>query len=195
MKKHLLLVGLLLYFSMLYSQEKINGIKEMPRNFKRYDIVEVDRFQWDTYSVLVITDCITKEKDYKLSISYHDNECNCEKVSYFSEGVVAELLKTFYYITNTQFNTQFEPELENEKSFIVFDVCENLYFRYRLSGRHLELFIDNNHLLAGFSDDNSIKRFASLLLKIEQTFTEKGRDLKNAIISDDDKKEPIMIRL
>ena len=112
-------------------------------------------------------------------------------MSYFSDGVVAELLKTFHYlITN-----QFEPERRDEKTFIVGEVGEGLYFKLKPDARRIELFIDWDHLLVRIYDEYAIKEFASLLFKIEKTFSEKGRDLKDAVISDEDKKEPLKIIL
>lgn len=191
MKKLLVIFGLVLSISTMYAQEMLEGVKETPKSIKRYDFKEVDRFQYDTYTVVVITDCLTNEKEYKLKISYHDDRYEDDRVSYFSDGVVAELLKTFHYlITN-----QFEPERRDEKTFIVGEVGEGLYFKLKPDARRIELFIDWDHLLVRIYDEYAIKEFASLLFKIEKTFSEKGRDLKDAVISDEDKKEPLKIIL
>lgn len=191
MKKLFFIVfGLIFPVTALYSQELLDGIQETPKSVKRYDFIEVDKYQYDTYTVVVITDCLTKEKDYKLKISYDDGNGG-KRVSYFSDGVVAELLKSFYYIIITQF----EPVIEGEESYAIFEVCDGLYFKYRINIRRIELFVDDNHLLARISDEKGIKEFASLLLKIEKTFAEKGRDLKDAVITDDEKNEPILFQL
>lgn len=191
MKKLLLIFGLVLSITTIYAQEVLEGVKETPKSIKRYDFKKVDKFQYDTYTVLVITDCLTNEKEYKLQISYHDDRYEDDRVSYFSDGVVAELLKTFHFlITN-----QFEPEKSGEKSFIVGEVGEGLYFKLKPDTRRMELFIDWDHLLVRIYDEYAIKEFTSLLLKIEKTFAEKGRDLKDAKITDENNKEPRIFEL
>lgn len=192
MKKLLLIFGLVLSITTMYAQEMLEGDKkETFQSINRYDFKEIDRFQYDTYTVLVITNCLTNDKEYKLMISYKDDRYEAKRVSYFSDGVVAELLKAFHYLTTAEF----APEREDEKSFIIYEICEDLYFKYRIGERRFELWIDGDHLLARIYEEDTLKEYASLLLKIEQTFAEKGRDLKDAKITDENKKEPRIFQL
>jgi hypothetical protein len=179
MKKLLLSLVLIMASATLFAQET-------PNDIKRYDYKRVERYDDATYSVLVITDCVTNEKDYFLKIAYGENN-----ELYYSDGVVAKILKTFNYLINTKF----EPELKGEESFIVCEVSEGFFFRFKPDARHLDLMVrvrlgNNceektvNHLLAGINR-NEIEEFESLLLKIEKTFAEKGRNLKDAVIPED----------
>jgi hypothetical protein len=191
MKKLLIILGLVLSISTMYAQELLEDDKEPPRNICRYDFKEVGKFQNDTYTVLVITNCMTNDKEYKLMISYEDYRYEGKKVSYFSDGVVAELLKGFHYLITTEF----APGQEGDKSFVIYEICDDLYFKYRIGERRFELWINEDHLLAKIFEENTIKEYASFLYKIEQTFSEKGRDLKDAKITDENKKEPRVFQL
>ena len=179
MKKILLTLGMVFLCAMIFAQET-------PNDIKRYDYKKVGRYDEATYSVLVITDCVTNEKEYLLKIAYGEND-----MLFYSDGVVAKILNTFNYLVNTQF----EPELKGEDSYIVCEVSDDFFFRFKPDARHLDLLVrvhlvgdckeeTVNHLLAGINRDE-ISQFESLLLKIEKTFAEKGRNLKDAVISDD----------
>ena len=152
------------------------GAQDTPGNIKRYDFKDVGKYDAMTYTVLVIKDCNTNEKTYNLRISYAEN------ILTFSDGIAANILNTFNYLTSTTF----EPELKGENSYIVCEVSEGLYFKFKPSAKHLDL-IWNNTLIAGINRDE-IKEFESLLKKVESTFAEKGRDLKDAVIDSNVKK-------
>lgn len=189
MKKILLIFGLVLSITTMYAQERLEGVKEPPQNINRYDLKEVGTFQYDTYTVLGITNCVTNDKEYRLMISYiEDDKCGKKgvekRVAYFSDGVAAELIKAFHYLNTTEF----APEREGEKSYIIYELCENLYFKYRIGEPCFELWIDGDHLLVKMFEEKTIKKYASLLLEMEQAFAELGRDLKDAKITDENKK-------
>ena len=183
---------------------------------KRYDLKEVGTFQYDEYTVMVITDCLTNDKEYKLRVSYSvefNNDKHETKVLYLSDGVVDEMIKAFSFL----YTTEFEPKLEGEESFIIYEISDGLFFKYRISPRRLEVLIDDNkvmpsiydvydedaddiyneykaknrqHVLAQIDYEYEMKEFGSLLQKIEKAFAEKGRDPKDAVIPNDNKTEP-----
>lgn len=183
MKKLLFVFGFLFFASTAFAQE-------MPNNLKRYDYKETDRYDGATYSVLKITDCVTNEEEYKLRVTYSFEEYKVEHkvVLFYSDDVVAEIIKTFDYLINTKFETG--PQ--DEESFIVCEVGEGAYFKYNLGKNHIDLMvhmIDSNNrestrILAGI-DRDEIEEFKTLLYRIEKAFLMKGRDLKNAVISND----------
>ena len=212
MKKILFIIGLMIFGTAIYAQE-------IPNDIKRYDYKKVGVYQYDEYYVMVITDCITKEKEYKLRISYSvqlTNEEKEKKVLYLSDAVVAKMINAFSYL----YTTKFELGVDGEESFIIYEISNGLFFKYRIYSHRLELIIDDNqvmpsiydvyddddiyneyeaksrqHVLARIYAESEIKDFGVLLQKIEETFTEKGRDLKEAVVSDVDKKEPQEIQL
>lgn len=185
--KNYLIIGLLFFSAVLFAQES-------PNDVKRYDFKDVGKYDGAKYTVLVITDCVTNEKEFGLKISYSDDKYG-DEVFYYRDGIVRELINTFYYLSNTQFG----PELKDEKSFIIGEVCDGLFFQLKPDARHIDLYIRNhrkeNHLLAGINDDE-IEEYGLLLFEIEKTFAEKGRELKDAIIldekSDEDRKEILL---
>ncbi len=197
MKKLLFILGMIFSITTIDAQE----MPDCSNSVNRYDFKEIDSFYGGdgdyTYTVLVITNCITNEKEYKLMISRSGDTYLLDDgiVAYkclLNDGVVAELLKAFHYLITTQF----KPKMEDEKSFIIYEVCEKLYFKYMLDDHRLELLTDNGIIVAKINHDDEIEEFASLLLKIEKTFDEKGRDLKDAVISDENKKEqPMFLKL
>ena len=200
MKKFLFVFGLLLSITTIVAQE-------VPGSIKRYDFKEVDKYQFDTYTAMVITNCITSEKEYKLRISYSvefNNGKDETKMLYLSDGIVDEMIKAFSYFNAVEF----EPELNGEKSFVIYDVGDGLFFKYRPSSCRLELLIDDDqvkasiydvydddvddiynaykaksrqHVLARIYKESDKKEFGALLQKIERTFAEKGRNVKSAI--------------
>ena len=212
MKKFLFIFGLVLSITTMVAQET-------PKNIKRYDYKKVGEYQYDKYTVMTITDCISNEKEYKLKISYSIELTNKEKekkVLYLSEAVVAEMINAFSYL----YTTIFELGVDGEESFIIYEISNGLFFKYRIYSHHLELIIDDNqvmpsiydvyddddiyneykaksrqHVLAHIYTESDMKDFGVLLQKIEKTFTEKGRDLKDAVIPDDDKKESQKIQI
>lgn len=166
MKRFLLFIVLVIVASATFAQDK-------PNDIKRYDFKKVGKYDDVTYTVLVITDCVTNQKEYNLRLSFYGNELS------FSDGIAAKILSVFNYLINTQF----DPELKGEESFIVCEVSEGFYFRFKPDARHLDL-VWNNNVIAGINKDE-IKEFQELLSKIEKTFTEKGRDLKDAVIKEE----------
>ena len=192
MKKLLFIIGLMILGTTIYAQET-------PNDIKRYDYKVADRYDGATYSVLTITDCLTNEKDYRLKIdfSFEENKIDYKCVLYYNEAVVAEMIKVFNYIVDTDF-----VGVKGEESFIICDVGSGAYFKYNVNKPHIDLMVlvtdDNNkertRKLASI-DGYEIGEFRTLLLKIEKVFAEKGRDLKDAVNSNDDKKEPRMIQL
>ena len=192
MKKLLFVFGLLFFITTLEAQE-------VPNSIKRYDLKEVGRFQSDEYTVMVITDCITNEKEYKLRISYRvefDNGKHETKVLYLSDSVVNEMINAFSYLTTAKF----EPKFGDEETFIICEVGEGIYFKYKPNFRLLEVLIDDNQVKPRiydvFDDDEGIfnefrakerkhvlsriydtKGFGTFLQNIKKTFAEKGRDL------------------
>ena len=195
MKKFLFVIGLLFFITTIEAQEVPNNYK----NYKRYDLIEVGRFQSDEYTVMVITDCLTKKKDYKLRISYRvefENGKFETKVLYLSGGVVNRMIGAFL-----TFNAvEYEPELDGEKSFVIYEIGEGLFFKFRPSSGRLELLIDDDrvkasiydvyddnvddiynaykaksrrHILARIYNESDIKEFGALLQKIEKISSKK----------------------
>lgn len=211
MNKLLFIITMLFLGTVLFAQE-------MPKDIKRYDYKKVGNFQRDTYTVMVITDCITNEKEYKLRVSYSvefDNGKNETKVLYLSDSVVTEMIKAFSYLTTAKFGS----ELEEEETFIICDVGEGVYFKFRPNSRRLEVLIDDNqvkpciydvlgdeddiyndfrakkrkHVLSRI-DEYEMIEYEQFLQDIEKVFAKKGRDLKDAVILEG-KKEPVLIQL
>lgn len=168
--------------------------QEMPNDIKRYDFKKADRYDGVMYSVVQITDCITNEKEYKLRIaySYEENKVEYRVALLYSDGIVAEIIKAFNYLINTQFDTDGYAE----ESYIVCELGEGAFFKYDLSSRHIDLMVSNKEetrVLAGI-DRREIEEFKMLLFRIEKVFSEIGRDLKDAVILED-KKEPVLFQL
>ena len=198
MKKLFFVFGLLFFITKLEAQE-------VPNSIKRYDLKEVGRFQSDEYAVMVITDCITNEKEYKLRISYRvefDNGKHETKVLYLSDSVANEMIKAFSYLTTAKFGSK----LQGEETFIICEVGEGIYFKFKPNSRQLEVLIDDDQvkpcIYDVFDDDDGIynefrakerkhvlsrikeyemNEFGSFLQKIEKTFAEKGRNVRSAI--------------
>lgn len=198
MKKILFIIGLMFLGTKLYAQKMHNDIK-------RYDYREADMYDGAVYSVLQITDLVTNEKECKLRVTftYEKNGVDYRVVLFYSDGVVAEMIKTFNYLINAQF----EPVNKGEKSFICCEVGEGIYFKYNLSTRHLDLMVrvvdsKNNEedcifrvddgknkeaetqRLAGI-DRNEIGEFQSLLQRIENAFANYGRNMKDSTITNE----------
>ena len=183
MKKLLFVIGFLLFTTTVFAQE-------MPASVKRYDYKETDRYDGATYSVLKITDCITNEEEFKLRVTFSFEEYKVEHkvVLFYSDDVVAEIIKTYNYLVNTKF----ENGPQGEDSFIVCEVGEGAFFKYNLGKNHMDLMVhvvDSNNrestrILAGI-DRDEIEEFKTLLSKIEEAFLIKGLDLKKAVISHD----------
>jgi hypothetical protein len=186
MKKILLILGMVFLCATMFAQE-------MPDDIKRYDYKEADRYDGAKYCVLKITDCITNAKEYKLRITYsfEENKIEHKVVLFYSDDVVAEIIKTFNYLVNTRF----EPGHKDEESFIVCEVGEGAYLKYNLGNRHIDFMVhvvddfnrESTRVLAGI-DRDEIEEFQSLLLKVEKAFEEQGQKLKDAVISDDNLK-------
>ena len=187
MKKLLVIIGLLFLGTIVFAQE-------MPNDIKRYDFKKADKYDGAHYSVLKITDCVTDEKEYKLKVafSYEENKVEYKVKLIYSDGIVAEIIKAFNYLINTKF----ELKHNDEESFIICELGEGAYFKYDIESNHIDLMVtfnNENRVLAGINR-NEIEEFKTLLFRIEKSFAEMGRDLKD-VVNTKDKKEPVLIQI